>query len=747
MGIFQPGPVRERVELANEPEFVLGGMTIKPAERLVCVNGDRRELQPRVMQVLVALANARPHVVSREMLAELCWDGRIVTDDALNRCILVLRHLAQGLSPQPFEIQTVPRVGHKLVEYGRAPHHGVLRHAKSWHFFAMAALLLVATAGSLGWRALIGADEAASIAVLPFRNLSDREQYFAQGIGEEVLVQLARDPQFRVAGSSSSALAARNGDVREAARQLDVDYVVEGSVRRDGDRVRVNAYLVQAKDGVRLWSDSFDGRLDDIFAIQRRIGGAIAGALQRTLVSAEPLTGPLTTDGKAYELYLTARALIRTRKRQAGPLAADLLRDAIQIDPGYAPAWASLGEATLLAGALRDHESFVSAVVQAQAYSSRALALAPNLPEAHRAAGAFHGFGTREAVSHLRRAAELEPNNPESLIGLGHALGAAGEFKKELAAYRRAWNVDPLWFRTVSTLAVTTAEMGNRPDAERIVMRGLAGDPIEQHLLLAKIAWTSGDISEAIRHWSSIERSRSPRWSESARRNREAGMFALGLGSKPIRNIPRPLDQRHFERITLEVAPNPLEWKTRNRNAVAAAVYRDENHVAAKLILNAGRWRDLVAAYDGTGGAIGIRRGQQLRPDQLGEAAIVALALQSAGRSDEADRLLAQADRFVRLVARRDRVPFWFDADAAAVSAVAGRKGEAVRRLDRAFSAGWRHWGATDLRDLADEPAFRPLRGQARFERLRFRLSLLFAREREQTVSKSRGSVVCHPSC
>lgn len=731
MGVFQPGAVRERVELANEPEFDLGGLRIKPAERIVCANGEQRELQPRIMQVLITLAKARPQVVSRELLAELCWDGRIVTDDALNRCILVLRHLAQDFSPQPFEIQTVPRVGHRLIENIRT-HQGASRHPKLRHFFAIAALLLVAIAGSLGWHQLNEGDEPTSIAVLPFRNLSAGEPYFAQGIGEEVLAQLARDPQFRVAGSSSSALAARSGDVREAARRLNVDYIVEGSVRRDGDRVRVNAYLVEPKDGVRLWSDSFDGRLDDIFAIQRRIGGAIAGALQHTLVRAQPLAGPLTTDGKAYELYLTSRALIRTRKRQAGPLAADLLRDAIQIDPSYAPAWASLGEATLLAGALQDHESFVSAVEQAQAYASRALALAPNLPEAHRAAAAFHGFGTRDAVSHLRRAAELEPNNPESLIGLGHAFGAVGEFEEELAAYRRAWIVDPLWFRAVSTLAVTTAEMGDRADAELIVRQGLQGDPIEQHLLMAKIAWIFGDISEAIRHWSIIERSKSPRWSESARRNREAGMFALGLGAKPVRNIPRPLDQRHFERITLERAPDPLEWKSRNRNPIAAAVYRDENHVAAKLMLNVGRWRDLVAAYDGPGGAIGLRRGQPLRRDQLGEAAIVALALQSAGRLDEANQLVTQANRFVRLIERRGRVPFWFHADAAALSAVAGRKDEAIRKLDRAFRAGWRHWGATDLRDLAHEPAFRPLRGQARFERLRSQLSLLYAREREQ---------------
>ena len=106
----------ERIDLAKEFDFELGGVTVKPSERVLEVNGERRELQPRVMQVLVALARVRPSVVSRDRLIEQCWDGRVVGDDALNRCILALRHLADGVSPQPFAIETVPRVGHRMVE-------------------------------------------------------------------------------------------------------------------------------------------------------------------------------------------------------------------------------------------------------------------------------------------------------------------------------------------------------------------------------------------------------------------------------------------------------------------------------------------------------------------------------------------------------------------------------------------------------------------------------------------------------
>src|SRR3990170_9020108 len=130
MGNYEPLPAVERIDLADEPEFELGGLSVKPAERVVVLNNERHELQPRVMQVLVALAKGRPGVVSRDRLAELCWNGRIVGDDALNRCILALRHLAEQFSPQPFAIETVPRVGHRLVEHSAVVEAGIHRTPK-----------------------------------------------------------------------------------------------------------------------------------------------------------------------------------------------------------------------------------------------------------------------------------------------------------------------------------------------------------------------------------------------------------------------------------------------------------------------------------------------------------------------------------------------------------------------------------------------------------------------------------------
>ena len=724
-----------RIDLAETADFDLGDLRVSPARRNVGLNGDTREVEPRVMQVLVALASARPEVVSRDRLIERCWDGRIVGDDALNRCVVALRHLARDFSPEPFSIETVPRVGYSLVE--RPANAASVPEKKWWQGrtrLALAALLaiaLLAAAIVLAWpRSEAGADAPASIAVLPFRNLSGGDPYFAQGIGEEIIGQLAREPQFRVAGRTASGEP--GADIREVARRLNVEYVLDGSVRTQGGRVRVNASLVRASDGIRMWSDSYDGTLDDIFAIQQRIGGAIAGALRRRLVRAPALTGPLVTNGEAYNLYLTARGLIRTRQRSVGATAANLLRDAINLDPGYAPAWASLAAALTMEGAAHGHEGLIAATPEAQASGRHALELAPDLAEAHRNYAVTLGYGSPEAQAHLRRAAALDPNNAESMIGLGVAHAAAGEFDQELAAFRRALELDPLWFRTTGTVGIALADRGDRTGAEAVARRALPNNEIQQHILLGRIAWISADFSEAARHWSIVARSNSPRWSDTARRSLNDAAYAVGLRHGTRVDVPNSFDQRYTPRVWMEEAPSAAAWQAQNRDRITADVYRAENLVAAKLMLNAGRARELAGAYDGAVGLLGMRAALPLRVDQLNEAPVVIIALREAGRTAEADRLLREADSAIRAVYGRGQVTFWFDAEAAAIRAVQGRTDEALSALERAIGRGWAHAGGTDLRDIANEPAFRSLRGQPRFERLRAGIAAHYARERAE---------------
>ncbi|MET0180782.1 MAG: hypothetical protein ABW194_09935, partial [Novosphingobium sp.] len=184
----------------------------------------------------------------------------------------------------------------------------------------------------------------------------------------------------------------------------------------------------------------------------------------------------------------------------------------------------------------------------------------------------------------------------------------------------------------------------------------------------------------------------------------------------------------------VDTPPSASLWQTRNRDAIAAEVYRAQNIVGAKRMLNAGRVRELADTYDSPVGLLRIRPAQALRVDQLSEAPVVALVLRQSGREGEADRLLREADAAARSTYRRGKVPFWFDVDVAAVRAVQGRKDDALTMIEKAVGRGWLPSGGTSLRDIADEPAFRELRGLPRFEALRAKIAAHYEREKRETA-------------
>jgi TolB-like protein/DNA-binding winged helix-turn-helix (wHTH) protein/Flp pilus assembly protein TadD len=733
-----PPPASRRIDLAEEPAFDLGDMRVAPAERAVLMNGERRELQPRVMQVLVALAKARPDVLSRDKLIEMCWEGRIVGDDALNRCILSLRHLAQEFSPQPFAIDTVPRIGHRLIE---APAEGGTqarerpKKPNRWQLAAIAAAFLaLVTSGIFIWQGNAASDPA-SIAVLPFRNLSSGDPYFAEGVGEEILGQLAREPEFRVAGRTSAAQFNAQSDPREVGRKLGVDYILEGTVRSDGTRVRINASLVKTRDGMRLWSETYDRKLEDILEIQVSIGQAVAAELERRLTHS-PLGQAI--DPKAYALYLNARGLLRSANPQSGQEAVALLQQAVRADPNFAAAWASLAESLLLDGRTKGPEGMIAILPRANEAALRALRLDPRLGQAHAVLGQVLGTETPEAVAHLRQAAQLDSRSSEGQIAEALASESSGQYETALAALRRAQALDPLSPLPVRALIGVTTVMGDRREAEAIARRAFADEPLTREFALARIAWFSGDLSDAARRWSFLSGQSGTRWASGSRLSLEDTLYMLKLSPALPSRPPLPTaGSARFgpaARVWMKEAPSPVEWRKRNSSAAAALVYYDDNIVAAKLMLNAGRARELVETYDGPTGLLSIKRGRPLGPCQLDEAAIVAVALRAAGRRPEAEGILREADEVIHTLQVRGRVPVWVDSDAAAIWAARGKIGPAVEALDRALRRGSVHAGRIDLPDLADEPPFRSLAADPRFKAVRARYAANFARERRETA-------------
>ena len=711
-------------------------MHVFPSAAAVEMHGQRLELQPRVMQVLVALAAQRPAVVSRDQLIDSCWEGRTVGDDALNRCILALRHAAQQFTPEPFSIDTVPRIGHRLIE--RPSRMPPLRLRRGARMAAIAASLVpvMALVGvwQIGPTLWAGRQGPASIAVLPFQSLSAGEPYFAQGISEEILGQLAREPQFRVAGSTSSRQLGTSGDVREAARRLNVDYVVEGSVRRQGDEVRVNAALVRARDGMRLWSDTYDGQLDDVLRIQAAIGQSVANGLRRSLTHSPANVAP-PLNGRAYALYLNARGLLQSGIPTAGQDALLLLRQAIRIQPNYAPAWSSYADALELDARTGGDDAMVAIVPEARRAVQRALQLDPNLAEAHAAYAEVVGEDSPEGIAHLRRAAMLSPRTSEGMMWQGAALHASGEFTPAYAAFRQAHALDPLSSGPTKTIVDGYALVGNRPAAEAAISEDFPDDLALRNFALARVAWFTGDFSEAARRLAAAPEG--SRWASSSKLGLQNVLFMLHLSKERPSRPPLPIigEGRNTPVLLwMSAPPSPAEWRRRNQTSAAELVYRDENVVAAKLMLNHGRAKELIATYDGPTGLLGVRKGQAVGTCYLTNAAVVAVALRAVGRNHEADEIVREADAAMRGAYARGVVPTWLDDDAAGIWALEGKRDRAVDALDRALRRGSAHVTRTDLPLLSDEPSLRSLRGYAPFEAVLAKYEAHFAKERLETV-------------
>ena len=301
----------------------------------------------------------------------------------------------------------------------------------------------------------LDADQRPSIAVLPFADMSPDgdQEYFADGMTEELLNSLAKIRDIRVGGRTSSfAYKGQDKDLREIGSELGVQYVVEGSVRKQDDRLRITAQLVDATDNFHVWSESYDRTIDDVFAVQEEIAEAIAEELQVSLGIDEKqsLVAP-TGDLDAYELYLTARSKMRERGEGVEE-AVQLFEATVARDSGWAPGWAGLAQAYSLVPHYQDAESrdeywstWETSIDASEAAAIRALELDPRNAGAEVALGnvARERWEWESAERHYLRALEIDPDDVEAHQQYAELLTAIGRLDEGLRSARRAVALDP----------------------------------------------------------------------------------------------------------------------------------------------------------------------------------------------------------------------------------------------------------------------------------------------------------------
>jgi TolB-like protein/Tfp pilus assembly protein PilF len=369
-----------------------------------------------------------------------------------------------------------------------------------------------ATDASLG---AAGADER-SIAVLPFTDLSPEgdQGYFADGLSEELLNVLAQSGNLMVAGRTSSfAFKGQNRDLREIAALLNVSHVLEGSVRKSGDRIRVTAQLINASNGYHVFSETYDRNLDDIFAVQDDIAGRIGAALRAELTGQSPAEDGAPTDVAAFDLYLEARQLIYTRDVADMRRAAGLLDEAIAIDPAYAPAHAQKAIVTVLlsdgVGAHGDTPLLV-ALPAARASAERARALDPTLAEAYAALGLvtdYEGAPSQETEALLRRALALNPNLADARNWLAIVLDADGRLDEGLAVDEEMAASDPFYPPVITNLPLRYANLREFEKAEALIERverigGVNGDT---EYVRAGVALVRGELASAVERFAASQ--------------------------------------------------------------------------------------------------------------------------------------------------------------------------------------------------------------------------------------------------
>jgi TolB-like protein/lipoprotein NlpI len=301
-----------------------------------------------------------------------------------------------------------------------------------------------------------------SIAVLPFVNMSDdKEQgYFSDGISEELLNLLSKIPQLKVAARASSfSFKGKGVEIPEIARQLHVANVLEGSVRRSGDQLRITAQLIRAAEGYHLWSETYDRKMDDIFKIQDEIAGDVVKELKVKLLGAAPKVR--TTDPKAYALFLQARELGRQNNAEAFTNSDTLYRQVLEIDPRYAPAWDQLARnftTKVSMGLVSSKEGYA----RGREAEEKALALDPDYAPAHARLGyiADADNDLAGAARHFQRALALDPTDLEVLRNAVNFLQSLGRLDEALTLNEAVVRRDPVNIPALAGLGLSQCWAG-----------------------------------------------------------------------------------------------------------------------------------------------------------------------------------------------------------------------------------------------------------------------------------------------
>jgi TolB-like protein/DNA-binding winged helix-turn-helix (wHTH) protein len=439
-------------------QFAFGGFRFDA--RTGELRGDRKQanLTPRAAAVLTMLAERAEKLVSKQELFERVWGGLAVSDDALTSCIQELRQALGDDARSPRYIETRHRRGYRLIEpaaligEGEDELPGAPTAPPQKSPDGMIAESGALDAARIGHRhgGSLPLPERPSIAVLPFLSMSDDpdQEHFADGITEDLITGLSRIRWlFVIARNSTFQYKGKCPDIRLVGRELGIGYVLEGSVRRQGKRLRIGAQLVDAVTGGHHWAEKYDRKLGDFFAVQDEITRSVAAAIEPRLLAAEGLRALLrpAADLDAWEHVARAQAHFWRMTLADHQAATGILERAVDAHPDYAPARSMLGF-RLVFGAHMGWVDREHGLRTGHQHAFRALGLDERDPWGHIALGywAMMERRTEESIAAFRRALSLNPNSAAAHACLSHIFAFSGRDREAIRHGEEAIRLSPL---------------------------------------------------------------------------------------------------------------------------------------------------------------------------------------------------------------------------------------------------------------------------------------------------------------
>ncbi len=453
-------------------------------------HGLRIHLQEQPFQILAMLLESPGEPVTREAIREKLWahDTIVEFDHSINTAVKRLREALGDSAEHPRFIETLARRGYRFlasVEWISTTPPRSTPAPEVPPTLTPTEHSIEPTGKTLSQPRVLPEHAEKTLAVLYFENLSGakEDEYFRDGITEDIIIELSKIRELWVL-SRSSVLAYRDRPptASQVGQQLCASHVLEGSLRRAGDRLRITAQLVETRTGHSVWAERYDRQLQDVFAIQDEIAQNIAGALHVMLSDKEKraIEKVPTADVRAYDYYLRGRQFFHQFRGQAFGFARQMFTRAIETDPHYARAYAGIADCCSFL--YMYFESTEAILREAEEASRRALELDPDLAEAHAARGLAVSLNKRyeEAGREFETAIRLDPKLFEAYYFYGRTLHGQGKMEAAAEMFQKACDVNPHDYQTPHFLAMALRALGRKEEARAADLRGL--QVVEQHV-------------------------------------------------------------------------------------------------------------------------------------------------------------------------------------------------------------------------------------------------------------------------